>query len=145
YDDIRIDNNPILSTLQLPLLAELGGGLALTHNNALVSISLPALQLIAGDLVVTDAQTLNSLLLPALITLTGSLTLSDNPAFLYAGFPAGFDVLGTSFVVINNAAWACSDVDELFCQGGGTTTTPVTYLNSNNKNACSSPRPVCAP
>jgi hypothetical protein len=73
-----IINGPELTSVELPGLTTIDGGLMVTHADALTSLSLPALTTVNGSMVVDTNGSLGSISLPLLTTVSDRLLFMWN-------------------------------------------------------------------
>lgn len=84
--DVLIAYNDRMTSMELPLLAMIHGGLRVEHNTTLPILSLPLLTSLGTNppgmspLVVSDNRSLRDLALPSLTTIYGDFSIQDNVA-----------------------------------------------------------------
>lgn len=112
---INIWNNPSLGNLQMPMLAEVHGGLGLNiHENPSMQIlALPALMTISTELAIVSMSGLTSLSFPSLTTLGGLFFVTLNPLLPTC---AAYEILSdltsqtpARVCILGNGADACED------------------------------------
>jgi len=106
---VSINDNPLLTTLDLPALERVGGALdegdgriEVRNNALLATLSFPAMGQL-NYLEVFDNEALQTISMPALVTITGDLEVGDNDALISVNMPELIIVMRSADISGNDA------------------------------------------